>query len=231
VALDGTHSAARDNEQDSEVPRHGEPHTMSRKRKRGNKVPVRAIPLADGLPPESSPSKYCSQLVFTDAEGGEGPLCVVGRELQLVWYDTERDRARERNGNLVSVLEFRDCRRSRDHRGERYQFKGLLLEDLSGEYREWLGHQEHQGRPFGEDADVLKTEVRFSVAVRETMEAPYAVQAHATEPFSIEHPDVEELSSPQLDMLFDVMSLLYQNIAAMRLMEDLRTQHVAELAE
>ena len=63
------------------------------------------------------------------------------------------------------------------------------------------------------------------------MEAPYVVQEHATEPFLIEHPDVEELSSPQLDMLFDVMSLLYQNIAAMRLMEDLRTQHVAESAE
>ena len=81
-------------------------------------------------------------------------------------YDTERDRARERNGKLVSVLEFRDCRRSRDDRGERYQFKGLLLEDLSGEYREWLGHQEHQGRPFGEDIDVLKTAAQFSVAVR-----------------------------------------------------------------
>ncbi len=204
---------------------------MSRKRKRGNKAPIHAIPLANWLPPESSPIKYYRQLVFTNAEGGEGPLCIVGRELQLLWYDTERDRARERNGKLVSVLEFRDCRRSRDDRVERYQFKGLLLEDLSGEYREWLGHQEHQGRPFGEDADVLKTEVRFSVAVWETMEAPYVVQAHATEPFSIEHPEVEELSSPQLDMLFDVMSLLYQNNAAMRLMEDLRTQHVAELAE
>jgi len=204
---------------------------MSRKRKRGNKSPARAIPLADWLPPESSPNKYYSQLVFTDAEAGAGPLCIVGRELQLVWYDTERDRAKERNGKLVSVLEFRDCRRSRDHRGERYQFTGLLLEDMSGEYREWLGHQEHRGRPFGEGTGVLETEAQFSVAVQETMEWPFSTDAPVAQPFTLHKPDAEDLSSPQVDMLFDVMAFLYQSIPAMKLMEDVRAQHIAELAE
>ena len=204
---------------------------MSRKRKRGNKGPARAIPLADWLPPESSPSKYYSQLAFTDPEGGTGPLRIVGRELQLVWYDTERDRAKERNGKLVAVLEFRECRRSRDHRGERYQFTGLLLEDMSGEYRQWLGHQEHRGRPFGEGTGVLETAVQFSVAVQETMEWPFVTNAPVAQPFTLHKPDAEDLSSPQVDMLFDVMAFLYQSIPAMKLMEDLRAQHVAEQAE
>ena len=204
---------------------------MSRKRKRGNKGPARAIPLADWLPPESSPSKYYSQLVFADAEAGAGPLGIVGRELQLLWYDTERDRAKERNGKLVCVLEIRDCRRSQDHRGERYQFTGLLLEDMNSEYREWLGHQERRGRPFGEGTGVLETEVQFSVAVRETAEWPFATDTPATQPFTLRQPDAEDLSSPQVDMLFDVMSYLYQSIPAMKLMEDLRAQHIAELVE
>jgi len=204
---------------------------MSRKRNRGKKASARTIPLADWLPPESSPNKYYSQLVFADREGGTGPLSIVGRELQLVWYDTERDRAKERNGKLVSVLEFRDCRRSRDHRGERYQFTGLLLEDMSGEYRQWLGHQEYRGRPFGEGTGVLETEVLFSVAVQETVEWSFVTDAPPIHPFTLHRPDAEDLSSPQVDMLFDVMAFLYQSIPAMKLMEDVRAQHVAELAE
>jgi hypothetical protein len=125
------------------------------------------IPLADWLPAESSPSNYYTQLVFTDAEGGSGPLCIVGRELRLVWYKRRRDRDRERNGKLVCVLEFQDCRRGGDHRGERYQFTGLLLEDMSGEYRQWVARQEHRGRPFGENTDMVETQVQFSVAVQE----------------------------------------------------------------
>jgi len=104
----------------------------------------------------------------------------------------------------------------------------LLLEDMSGEYREWLGHQEHRGRAFGEDTDVLETEVRFSVAVQERIEGPFAVHAPATTPFLLQHPEVEELSSPQLDMLFDVMCFLYESIPAMKTMEDLRTQRIAD---
>jgi hypothetical protein len=203
---------------------------MSRKRKRGKKAPARSIPLLDWLPPESSPNNYYSQLVFADAEGGSGPLCIVGRELRLVWYKTRRDRDRERNGELVCVLEFRGCRRSRDHCGERYQFTGLLLEDMSGDYREWLGHQEHKGRLFGGETDVLETEVQFSVADQESLEWPSGY-APATQPFTLQKPDVEELSSPQLDMLFDVMAFLYQSIPGMKLMEDLRVEYVAELAE
>ncbi len=204
---------------------------MSRKRKRGRKAPACAIPLADWLPAESSPSKYYSDLVFSDAEGGAGPLSIVGRELQLMWYKTERNRERKRKGKLVCVLEFRDCWKSRDHRGDRYCFTTLLLEDVSGEYREWLGHQEHQGRLFSEDTDVLETEIQFSVAVHETMEWPDATDTAVIEPFKLHQPKIEDLSSPQVDMLFDVMGFLYQGIPAMKLMEDLRTQHVAELAE
>lgn len=204
---------------------------MSRKRKRGKKAPTRAISPVDWLPPESSPNRYYSQLVFGDAEGGVGPLSIVGRELRLVWYKKERDRVRERNGKLVCVLEFLDCRKSGDHRGERYHFTGLLLEDMSGEYRKWVGHQEYRGRTFGEDTDVLETEVQFSVAVQETMDWPFVTHAPATQPFTLHKPDVENLSSPQVDMLFDVMTFLYQNIPAMKLMEDLRAEHIAELAE
>jgi hypothetical protein len=201
---------------------------MSRKRKRGNKTPSLSVPLPDWLPPESSPNRYYSQLVFADAEGGSGPLCNVGRELQLVWYKTRRDRDRERNGKLVCVLEFRDCRRSRDHRGERYQFTGLLLEDMSGEYQKWVGHQEHKGRAFGEGTGVLETEVQFSVAAQETTQWPLDPHVPVTQPFTLHKPDVENLSSPQVDMLFDVMAFLYQSIPAMKLMEDLRAEHVAE---
>lgn len=201
---------------------------MSRKKKHREKPHPGVIPRADWLPPESSPDEYYSQLVFTDPDRGSGPLCIVGRELQLVWYETERDRERERNGKLVCVLEFRDCRKSRDHCGERYEFKVLLLEDVSGDYRQWLGHQEHLGRAFGKDTDVLETEIRFSVAVQERAEGPFSVHAPATNPFVLDHPDVEELSSPQLDMLFDVMSFLYGSIPAMKTMEDLRTQCIAD---
>jgi hypothetical protein len=187
------------------------------------------IPLADWLPPESSPNRYCSQLAFTDAEGGSGPLCIVGRELQLVWYDTAKDRDRGRDGKLVCVLEFQDCRRGGDHRGDYYRFAALLLEEMSGEYREWLHHQKHRGHSLSEDTDVLETEVRFSVAVPERMNGPFAEHAPAPPPFLIHHPDVDELSSPQLDMLFDVMCFLYQSIPAMKLMEGLQAQHIAEI--
>jgi hypothetical protein len=105
----------------------------------------------------------------------------------------------------------------------------LLLEDVSGEYREWLDHQEHRGRPFSEDTDVLETEVRFSVTVPDRMREPFVEPAGATPPLFIHHPEMEELSSPQLDMLFDVMSFLYQNIPAMKLMEDFQIRRVAEI--
>lgn len=204
---------------------------MSRRKKRNEKAPARAIPLPDWLPPESSPNKCYSQLVFADAEEGSGPLSIVGRELQLVWYETSRDREIECNGKLVCVLEFRDCRRNGDHRGERYQFAGLLLEDMSGEYRNWVGHQEHQGRPFAKDTHVLETAVRFSVALQERMEWPSGGPAPATQPFTLHQPDVEELSSPQVDMLFDVMTFLHQSMPGMELMDDLRARHVAERVE
>jgi hypothetical protein len=201
---------------------------MSRKRKHREKPPPPAIPRADWLPPESSPHEFYSQLAFTNADGGSGPLCIVGRELQLVWYETERDRDRERNGKLVCVLDFQYCRKSRDHRGNRYEFAGLLLEDMSGDYRQWLGRQAHLGRAFGNNTDVRETEIQFSVAVQERIEGLLSVQAPATAPFLLHHPDVEELSSPQLDMLFDVMSFLYGSIPAMKTMEDLRTQRIED---
>jgi hypothetical protein len=201
---------------------------MSRKRKRGTCRLSHATALADGLPPESRPAKYYSQLVFADPRGGTGPLCIVGRELQLLWYQTKGDRDRERNGRIVSVLEFRDCWKSRGPLGTRYHFAASLLEDMSGEYGEWAGHQEHPGRPFGDEADVLETEIRFSVAVQEKNDDPFGRCAPATQPFVIHSPDVQELSSAQLDMLFDAMSLLYRSIPAMVLMEELRAQHAAE---
>ena len=124
---------------------------------------MHAIPRADWLPPESNPNKYHSQLVLTRTEGGSGPLCIVGRELQLVWYATERDRANERHGRLVCVRErTADC----------------------------------HGRP--RDATVLDPQ----------------------------QPALEELSSPQLDMVFDVMSFLYRSIPGMELMAELRAQGI-----
>ena len=204
---------------------------MSRKKKRGKKAPAPAIPFSDWLPPESSPNKYYSQLVFSDVERGSGPRSIVGRELQLVWYKTQRDRDRERSGKLVCVLEFRSCRRNANQRGERYQFTGLLLEDMSGEYREWLGHQEHRGRPFGEETGVHETKVQFSVAVQKRTESPFVLDASVTRPFTLHKPRVEDLSSPQVDMLFDAMSFLYQSIPAMKLMEEIQARHVAELTE
>jgi hypothetical protein len=50
----------------------------------------------------------------------------------------------------------------------------------------------------------------------------------ATQPFSIQRPEVSQLSSPQLDMLFDVMSFLYHSIPAMELMENVRAQALAK---
>ena len=69
---------------------------------------------------------------------------------------------------------------------------------------------------------------RVDVAVQERMNGPFAQQAPGTHPFCIHYPEVDELSSPQVDMLFDVMVFLYQSIPAMKLMEDLRAEHVAE---
>ena len=197
----------------------------------GEKTCLHAIPRADWLPPESNPNKYVSQLVVTRTDGGSGPLCIVGRELQLVWYATERDRAKERHGKLVCVLEFTACQKRREEFGDRYHFTAVLLEDVSGEYREWLGHQAHRGRPLGADANVLETEVQFSVAAQETWDPRLGVHAPATQPFSIHRPAVEELSSPQLDMLFDVMSFLYRSIPAMELMEGVRAQALAEVEQ
>lgn len=197
----------------------------------GEKTCLHTIPRADWLPPESNPNKYVSQLVVTRTNGGSGPLCIVGRELQLVWYTTERDRAKARHGKLVCVLEFTECRKRREELGDRYHFTALLLEDVSGEYREWLGHQAHRGQPLGTDSNVLETEVRFSVAVQETRDLQLGVHAPATQPFSIHRPAVEELSSPQLDMLFDVMSFLYRSIPAMELMEQVQAQALAEVEQ
>jgi len=204
---------------------------MGSKKKSRKRAVVPAIPLADWLPPESSPSHYFSQLMFTDVEGGTGPLGIVGRELQLVWYDTEKDRDRERNGKLVAVLEFKDCQRCPACQSERFRFTGLLMEDISDEYRKWVGSQAHPGRAFIDNTGVLETTVRFSVAGRQAAGADDIAVAAASQPFFLEQPDVEELSSPQLDMLFDVMSFLYQSIPAMKLMEDLRVQRDAEVAK
>ncbi|MFW6171114.1 MAG: hypothetical protein ACODAD_11535 [Planctomycetota bacterium] len=203
---------------------------MGRKKRRHNQAVARAIPIADWLPPESGPCRYYSQLVFTDVEGS-GPLCIVGRELQLVWYDSEKHRDREKDGKLVAVLEFQDCWSCLEPGHEQYYFTALLMEEVSGEYRRWLGNQQHQGRSFADDTDVLETQVRFSVVGREAMEGSSAAFEPASQPFFLEEPSVESLSSPQLDMLFDVMSFLYQGIPAMKLMQDLRTQEDAKLAE
>ncbi len=99
------------------------------------------------------------------------------------------------------MLEFTDCWKRREELRNRYHFTALLLEDVSGEYREWLGHQSHRGRPLGANSDVLETEVRFSVAAQETRDPLLGVHAPASRPFLIQRPEVEELSSPQLDML------------------------------
>lgn len=52
-----------------------------------------------------------------------------------------------------------------------------------------------------------------------------------TRPFTLHKPDVEDLSSPQMDMLFDAMSFLYQSIPAMKLMEDIKARQAVELTE
>ncbi len=195
---------------------------MRKKVRRREDACVYAIPRADWLPPESSPNGHYSQMVLTGTDDGAGPLCIAGREVQLVWYASERDRAKQRRGQLVSVLEFKDCQRRRDESGDRYFFSAVLLEDLSGEYREWLGHQEYRGRPFAKSSDVLETQLRFSVAMPHRSEAFSGLDAPPTQPFSIHQPKLEELSSPQLDMIFDVMNFLYQSIPGMELMEQLR---------
>jgi hypothetical protein len=48
------------------------------------------------------------------------------------------------------------------------------------------------------------------------------MNAPATQLFLIHQPALAELSSPQLDMIFDVMSFLYQNIPGMELMAEIR---------
>jgi hypothetical protein len=202
---------------------------MRKKRRHAAQSCLHVIPRADWLPAESNPNKHVSQLVLTSPEGGSGPLCIVGREVQLVWYATERDRAKERHGELVCVLQFTDCRKGREESGDCYHFTALLLEDVSGAYREWLGHQTHRGRPLGPGSDVLETEVRFSVAAQETRDLLSGLHAPATQPFSIHRPKVDELSSPQLDMLFDVMSFLYRTIPAMELMENVQAQALGEV--
>jgi hypothetical protein len=204
---------------------------MSRGRKHGNNHSIPAVPPAGCLPQESSPSNYYSQLVFTHTGEGTGPLCIVGQELQLVWYRTEIDRARERDGKIVAIIEIHDCRIRRDHRGGYYLFSGMLLEEMSGEYREWLKHQEYRGRQFAEDTQVLETEVRFSVIGRGSLYESCVTQAPANLPFLVEQPKIEDLSSPQVDILFDVMTFIYQSIPAMKLMEDLQSQSFAKRAK
>lgn len=194
---------------------------MRKKGKRGEHACSNAIPRAEWLPPESSPNNHTSQLILSEAQEGSGPLCIVGREVQLVWYATERDRVKQRRGKLVAVLEFKDCYRQRDPNGDCYHFSAILLEDISGEYREWLGHQQHRGRRFGEHADVLETEVRFAVVSPAGTEQAAALEVAGPQPFSIHHPKLDELSSPQLDIIFDVMSFLYQSIPGMEMMSEL----------
>ncbi len=194
---------------------------MRKKGKRGQHECSCAIPQSDWLPPESSPNRHASQLILSEAREGSGPLCIVGREVQLVWYATERDRDRQRRGKLVAVLEFKDCYRQQDPHGDCYHFSAVLMEDVSGEYRQWLGHQQHRGRPFGEHADVLETAIRFSVASPTRTEQAVALEVAGPQPFSIHHPKLDELSSPQLDMMFDVMSFLYQSIPGMEMMSEL----------
>lgn len=194
---------------------------MRKKARRGEHACSCSIPQSDWLPPESSPNRHASQLILSQAQQGCGPLCIVGREVQLVWYATERDRDRQRRGKLVAVLEFKDCYRQRDPHGDCYHFSAVLMEDVSGEYREWLGHQQHRGRPFGEHADVLETAIRFSVASPARTEQAVALEVTGPQPFSIHHPRLDELSSPQLDIMFDVMSFLYQSIPGMEMMSEL----------
>jgi hypothetical protein len=195
---------------------------MRKKIRRGENACLYAIPHADWLPPESSSNSHHSQLVLAGTEEGSGPLCIVGREVQLVWYANERDRIKQRRGRLVAVLEFKDCERRHDEGGDRYYFNAVLLEDVSGEYRQWLGHQQHRGRPFGQESDVLETEIQFSVAPPERHDPLLGMAPPTKQPFSIHEPKLDELSSPQLDMIFDVMNFLYQSIPGMELMEELR---------
>jgi hypothetical protein len=58
-----------------------------------------------------------------------------------------------------------------------------VLEDVSGEYREWVGHQAHRGRPLSADSDVPETEVEFSVAAQETSD-PLSVWGGEQSPFA-----------------------------------------------
>jgi hypothetical protein len=204
---------------------------MSRKRKRERSSPSDVTELADWIPPESQPHKYYSRLVFANQAGGSGPLGMIGQELQLVWYQTKADRDKERHGKLVSVLEFRNCRRSQGPLGDGYHFTAVLIEDLSGEYREWAGHQAYQGRTFEADAEVLETEVHFSVFLPETTSGYAPAFPAARAPFLLHRPDVQELSSPQLDLLFNAMNALYRSIPAMRLLEELDTPCMTERTE
>ncbi len=204
---------------------------MSRKKRRDRNSSAHGSVLADLLPPESRPHNYYSRLLFANPAGDSGPLGIIGRELQLVWYQSKRDRDRDRHGKLVSVLEFRDCRRSRGPFGDGYRFSAVLIEDMSGEYREWAGHQAYPDRHFGPGTEVRETEVQFSVFLTEGMSSDAAGFPAAGQPFLLHHPDVQELSSPQLDLLFDAMSALHRSLSAMLFLEELRAQRAAELAE
>lgn len=201
---------------------------MSRKRKRERSSPTDVTALADWIPPESQPHNYYSRLVFANQAGGSGPLGMIGQELQLVWYRTKADRDRQRRGRLVSVLEFRDCRRSAAPFSNGYHFTAVLIEDMSGEYREWAGHQSYRGRAFEPGAEVLETEVEFSVFPPEISAGQAVDFPAASAPFLLHRPDVQELSSPQLDLLFDAMNALYRSLPTLLLLENLDTQRTAD---
>lgn len=201
---------------------------MSRKRKREQNSPNDVTALADWIPPESQPHDYYSRLVFANRAGGSGPLGMIGQELQLVWYRTKADRDRQRRGKLVSVLEFRDCQRSAGATRDGYRFTAVLIEDMSGEYREWAGHQAYRGRSFEPGTDVLETEVEFSVFPPETSAGQTLALPAANAPFLLHRPDVQQLSSPQLDLLFDAMNALYRSLPALLLLEALDTQQVTD---
>jgi hypothetical protein len=205
---------------------------MSRKKKRGGEPRPGVIVVAGGLPPESRPHKHFGQLIFAEPAKGSGLLGLVGRELHLVWYKTEKDRKKQHDGLLVCALEFKACRKQADLGDERYCFDVKLMEDMSGNYRHWASAQPVPGCPLGEDTDVVETEISFSIAVRKrilnTGDLREAAPAH---PFSIHKPDTKELSSPQVDMIWDVMSFLYHAIPGYELMHRLEAEHIVALKE
>ena len=205
---------------------------MGKKKAPRDALPAGVIPSAGSIPPESK-NLHLSHLFFSRDKKGSGSLLIVGREVQLVWYDTEQDWRKQRNGRLVCMLEFQRCERRMTIDGDRYHFHGLLMEDLSGSYRKWASTQAEQGRGFDDSVEVLETRVHFSVAVIERVRqfSLASMNLPKVQPFIMHKPSLDDLSSPQLDMLFDIMSHLLNAIPSFKLMEDLEEQKRQALLE